>query len=214
MSLAGTIVGMAQNFTGSNNINLLVPSGQFGTRLMGGKDAASARYIFTRLSPLARAIYHPDDDALLEYLDDDGVSIEPRHYIPVLPMVLVNGAEGIGTGWSTSIPNHNPRDVIAALRARIAGEEVPALVPWYRGFTGSIEARAEGGGGVFTACGTATVDAARAAVTITELPVGKWTQDYKHMLVEMVTGQKAEEKAALKEPKVKVAKAKKEKSNA
>ena len=199
VSLAGTIVGMAQNFVGSNNINLLIPSGQFGTRLMGGKDAASARYIFTRLSPLARAIYHPDDDALLEHLDDDGVSIEPKHYLPVLPMVLINGAEGIGTGWSTSIPNHSPKDVIAALRARIAGEDMPPLHPWYRGFTGTIEAKGEGAGGggpaAYTATGTAVVDGARSAITITELPVGKWTQDYKHMLVEMVTGQKAEEKA-------------------
>ena len=64
-SLTSTMVGMAQNFTGSNNLNLLVPSGQFGTRANGGKDAASARYIFTRLSPATRRLFHPDDDALL-----------------------------------------------------------------------------------------------------------------------------------------------------
>ena len=63
---------MAQNFVGSNNLNLLVPSGQFGTRLMGGKDAASSRYIFTRLSVVARALFHQDDDPLLTYQDDDG----------------------------------------------------------------------------------------------------------------------------------------------
>lgn len=68
MSLHGAIVGMAQNYVGSNNVNLLYPSGQFGTRRMGGKDHASARYIFTRLEKITRAIFHPDDDDLLTYL--------------------------------------------------------------------------------------------------------------------------------------------------
>ena len=119
-SLAGTIVGMAQTFVGSNNIALLHPAGQFGTRLLGGKDAASPRYIFTKLPALTRLIFHPDDDAILEHLEDDGQSIEPRFYMPVLPLVLVNGAEGIGTGWSSSVPNYNPRDIVANLvRARV-----------------------------------------------------------------------------------------------
>ena len=97
-SLTGTIINMAQNFVGSNNINLLTPSGQFGTRRMGGKDSASPRYVFTKLEKIARAIFHPDDDELLTYLNDDGLSIEPDFYMPVIPMVLVNGCEGIGTG--------------------------------------------------------------------------------------------------------------------
>jgi DNA topoisomerase-2 len=92
-SLASTITGMAHTFVGSNNINLLYPSGQFGTRLMGGKDAASPRYIYTRLSNITRLIFRPEDDALLEYLDEEGQKIEPKYYMPVLPMVLVNGAE-------------------------------------------------------------------------------------------------------------------------
>lgn len=90
-SLQGTIVNMAQDFVGSNNINLLTPSGQFGTRRMGGKDNASARYIFTKLEQITRMIFHPDDDELLNYLNDDGQSIEPVSYMPVIPMILVNG---------------------------------------------------------------------------------------------------------------------------
>src|SRR5204862_220440 len=112
-SLNGTIVNMAQNFVGSNNINLLYPSGQFGTRAEGGDDAASARYIFTKLEPIARTIFPPLDDAILQYLDDDGQLVEPEWYTPILPMVLVNGASGIGTGWSTSVPSYNPRDLVA-----------------------------------------------------------------------------------------------------
>jgi len=87
MSLNGTIIGMAQSYCGSNNVNLLYPSGQFGTRRMGGKDHASARYIFTRLEKIARTVFHPDDDPLLNYLNDDGLSIEPDYYMPVIPMV-------------------------------------------------------------------------------------------------------------------------------
>ena len=87
-----------------------------GTRLQGGKDAASPRYIFTRLEQVARTIFHIEDDPLLKFLDDDGLSIEPDYYVPVIPMALVNGADGIGTGWSTFIPNYNPRDILANLR--------------------------------------------------------------------------------------------------
>jgi DNA topoisomerase-2 len=93
-----TIVNMAQDFVGSNNINLLLPNGQFGSRDQGGKDHASSRYIFTEPSPLARIIFHPADDALLNNLNEDNLIVEPEWYIPVVPMVLVNGAEGIGTG--------------------------------------------------------------------------------------------------------------------
>lgn len=75
VSLQGSIIGLAQNFVGSNNINLLYPSGQFGTRLQGGKDAASSRYIYTRLEQLARLIFHCDDDGLLKYGQDDGQPI-------------------------------------------------------------------------------------------------------------------------------------------
>ena len=96
-SLNGAIVNMAQDFVGSNNINLLMPNGQFGTRLQGGKDSASERYIFTRLNNVTRNIFKKEDDDILNYLDDDGQSVEPIYYVPIIPMVLVNGALGIGT---------------------------------------------------------------------------------------------------------------------
>ena len=152
-SLAGTIVGMAQTFVGSNNIALLHPAGQFGTRLLGGKDAASPRYIFTRLPALTRLIFHPSDDGLLEYLEDDGQSIEPAYYVPVVPFALCNGADGIGTGWATTVPNYAPRALIGIMRRMITAvgadvdgalDELTAiecgaddLAPAYRGFTGA-----------------------------------------------------------------------------
>jgi len=128
-SLIGTIINMAQNFVGSNNINLLHPVGQFGTRNQGGKDAASARYIFTKLSNITRTIFHPDDDLVLNWLNDDGTWIEPETYYPIIPLTLINGAEGIGTGWSTSIPNYNPLDVINNLRRMLQNQEPGMIKP-------------------------------------------------------------------------------------
>jgi hypothetical protein len=75
-----------------------MPNGQYGTRDVGGKDHAASRYIFTELSPLTRIIYHPADDPLLKYLKDDSSMVEPEWYMPIVPLVLINGAEGIGTG--------------------------------------------------------------------------------------------------------------------
>ena len=102
VSLTMTIVNLAQDYVGSNNLNLLLPNGQYGTRDQGGKDHASARYIFTELSPFSRAIFNPADAPLLTYLKEDNDWIEPEYYMPVIPLVLVNGAEGIGTGKGTS----------------------------------------------------------------------------------------------------------------
>lgn len=135
-SLHGTIVNMAQQFVGSNNVPLLVPSGQFGTRLQGGKDAASARYIFTRLSRYARLLFPEDDDHLLKYLDDDGFPIEPEHYVPVIPLLLVNGAEGVGTGWSSKVPSYNPLAIIDNIRRLLDQKDMMELTPFYRGFRG------------------------------------------------------------------------------
>lgn len=118
-SLVSTIQAMAQDFVGSNNVPLLQPLGQFGTRLQGGKDAASARYIFTRLSPLARLLFPAADEALLRRREDDGLRVEPLLYVPIVPLALLNGAMGIGTGWSTSVPPFHPLRVLDAVEAAI-----------------------------------------------------------------------------------------------
>ena len=203
-SLTGTIVGMAQDFVGSNNVNLLAPCGQFGTRIMGGKDAASSRYIFTKLEAVARKVFHPDDDAVLKYLDDDGQSIEPNYYVPVLPLALCNGADGIGTGWATSVPNYDPKQLIAVLRRMIAhagddvdcdetsllatcaAEDVGAdgLAPSYRGFKGDVILKKAGS---YQALGRVErLDDTK--VLIDELPLRKWTHDYKQWLEQQIVG--------------------------
>uniref|UniRef100_A0A6C0IXV3 DNA topoisomerase (ATP-hydrolyzing) n=1 Tax=viral metagenome TaxID=1070528 RepID=A0A6C0IXV3_9ZZZZ len=177
-SLEGAIVGLAQNFTGSNNINILEPCGQFGTRLLGGKDAAQSRYIFTHLSKTTQLLFNHNDEPLYKYLDDDGTSIEPEAYNPIIPMVLVNGAEGIGTGFSTSIPCYNPIDIIKLIKLKLDGKEYGDIKPWYRGFKGDIEKIDETTyitKGLFTTLG-------QDKINISELPVGTWTEKYIEFL--------------------------------
>lgn len=181
-SLNGAIVGMAQDYVGSNNINLLLPNGQFGTRLAGGKDSASERYIFTQMNPITKHIFNPTDNNILSYLDDDGFPIEPIYYSPILPMVLVNGSKGIGTGFSTDIMCYNPKDLISYLRELLAGEANPkqTLLPFYRGFTGTVLRVAPKKFQIKGAYTKPTKD--KNTVVITELPIGTWTDDYKMML--------------------------------
>ncbi|EPY27308.1 DNA topoisomerase II [Strigomonas culicis] len=180
-SLIQTIVGMAQNFVGSNNVPLLRPDGQFGTRLQGGKDHAAARYIFTSLMKITRLIFHPADDYIVEYRDDDGQSVEPFFYVPTVPMALINGTSGIGTGFSTSIPNYNPLDVIDNLVALMRGEPMRPMRPWYFGFTGTMEEKEPG---KFVSRGKYTVRP-DGVVVVTELPIGTWTTTYKKFVEEL-----------------------------
>lgn len=194
-SLEDAVKGMAQNFVHSNNINLLHPQGQFGSRLMGGKDAGSARYIFTRLTDITSRLFPAADFPVLKYMEDDGRPIEPEYYVPVLPVLLINGSSGIGTGYSSDIPRYNPRDLLAAARLRIAvrtGEvdgdaliEEESLVPWTDGFTGTIDAvdeRRYESHGCWEITGPTTIK-------ITELPLGTWCENYTQFLTKWYTEQ-------------------------
>ena len=98
-SLHATIINMAQDFVGSNNVPFLAAMGQFGTRAAGGKDYASPRYVFTKLNSITRLLFPEEDDSFLELMEEDGLMVEPRYYIPVVPTILLNGSDGIGTGW-------------------------------------------------------------------------------------------------------------------
>lgn len=186
MSLQATIVGLAQNFVGSNNVNLLVPAGQFGTRLQGGKDAASSRYIFTKLAPIARALIPEVDDALLSYLEEEGLSIEPRWYCPVIPLVLVNGSDGIGTGWSSCIPCYNPRDLIRNIKHLLNDEPMEPLSPWYRGFKGSIIPVENSK--TYDVYGSVRQGRDESTFKIDELPIRSWTTPYKEFLESNMVG--------------------------
>lgn len=190
-SLNAAIVGMAQDYVGSNNINLLLPNGQFGTRLQGGKDSASERYIFTQLNQLTRYIYRKEDDAVLEYLEDDGFPVEPLFYVPIIPMILVNGGKGIGTGFSTDILSYSPEKLIDYLQTKLSnnvssGNEDIIFTPSYRGFTGtchSIDEKRYIVKGVYQKLNDRKV-------RVTELPIGYWTDDFKQHIENLMEADK------------------------
>jgi DNA topoisomerase-2 len=204
-SLQEAIIGMAQIFVGTNNINLLSPNGQFGTRIQGGQDASSSRYIYTLISKLTRLIFKEEDNEILNYLDEDGLSIEPEYYLPIIPMILVNGAIGIGTGYSTNIPQFNPEDIINIYlefiekikliigdiltiddidkAIELIDDDVREIEPFYLGFKGKIVKNEKGSyisKGIYKWIDDNTLE-------ITELPVGTWTENYKEFLEDLIT---------------------------
>ena len=180
-SLQGTIVNLAQTFVGSNNLNLLEPSGQFGTRLAGGKDAASSRYIFTRLAPWTRKIFDPNDNPVLDYVVDDGQQVEPHYYVPVVPMILMNGAEGIGTGFSCYVPPFDPEAIKHNILCALDQVAMVPMKPYFKGFKGTTIKTKE-----HTWVMSGVVEKEGSQLHITELPPGKWIQDFKEHLDDLV----------------------------
>ncbi|PWA40664.1 DNA topoisomerase 2 [Artemisia annua] len=178
-SLVGNIIGMAQKYVGSNNINLLEPNGRFGTRLRGGIDhVASGRCLYTQLSPITRYLFPEADELILHY---DGQSPEPAWLCPIIPMVLVNGSEGRGAVCSSFIPNYHPRDIIANITRLLEGEAVVPMIPWYNGFEGDIEeTKTPSKDTLYTTKGIIEDD--DNGIIITELPVGTWTNFYGESL--------------------------------
>jgi DNA topoisomerase-2 len=187
VSLQGAIINMAQDFVGTNNINLFKPNGNFGSRRKGGKDAASSRYIFTQLNKLTKLIFSDKDEPILTHNVEEGDVVEPIIYYPIIPMILVNGSDGIGTGYSTTIPQYNPLDIIKNIKDYLNGktiDELDMLIPWYRGFTGVIEPkikqtpRDKDG---YVIYGKAEVINEN-TVKISELPLFTWTETYLKFL--------------------------------
>ena len=204
-SLQEAIIGMAQIFVGTNNINMLEPIGQMGSRISGGQDASSPRYIYTLLSKLTKLIFKEEDNSILNYLNEDGLLIEPEYYIPIIPMILVNGGIGIGTGYSTNIPQFNPQTIIEIYldiinkidndigkiltvediekcNTIINDIDILELVPYYLGFKGEIDKNDKGNyysKGIYNWINNSTIE-------ITELPIGTWTENYKEYLEGMI----------------------------
>lgn len=170
------------------------------SRINGGIDAANARYIFTKMEPLTPLIFREEDDILLERVCDDGDEVEPKFYIPIIPMVLVNGAHGIGSGWSSSIPCYNPLDIIQCIEiwlkkdGKIMTEDedsiisyLPDLVPWYRGFNGTIEKKKDNDS-TFVTYGIIEKDKNKSIIS--ELPIGMWTDKFKEMTEDWLVDKK------------------------
>jgi DNA topoisomerase-2 len=192
MSLQMAIITMAQDFVGSNNINLLQPIGNFGYRRMAGKESASPRYIFTKLSEVTSKIFRKEDEAIMNYIIEEGRQIEPDHYAPILPTVLINGCIGIGTGFSTDIPMFNPRDIANNIMKMLDGDQPDFIHPWYRGFKGTVK---KNGQERYTTTGIYEVINAN-TVRVTEIPIGMSIDKYKETLESYI-----EENADIKKEK-------------
>lgn len=171
-SLIETIVSMAQDHQGTNNVALLEPIGQFGSRHDKPSTHAAARYIYTRAAPITRALFPSEDGPVLEYATEEDEVVEPVNYVPVLPVVLLNGAAGIGTGFSTSVPCFSLESLCAASRACMRKE--PSITPLkahYEGFNGIVRIVDKG---VQTFGAFERED--DYTLVVTELPIGRWTE--------------------------------------
>jgi DNA gyrase/topoisomerase IV subunit B len=169
-NLNDTIINMARSFVGTNNIPILSEDGQFGSRK--SREASAPRYIKTKQRPLTRLIFREEDDRVLEYVVDDGDVIEPKFYVPIIPMILVNGCAGIGVGWSSSIPCYSPLKIVEMVKEWISTGNIntEGLIPWYRGFSGKIEKDTEKDDR-FVCWGKVSKTQDSKTYTITELPV-------------------------------------------
>lgn len=178
-SIVSTVVNMAQNYVGSNNCNLFLPNGQFGTRILGGKDRSSERYIFTNIAPITKYIFNEYDNDLLNYVNSDGQIVEPEFYAPCIPLILVNGTTGIGTGFSTEVLPHKLEDIVEALKNKLDNKKVEKLKPWYRLFEGEIQEETDR---KYITYGSFKFNDKKNIITITELPIGTWTENYKEFI--------------------------------
>lgn len=145
-SLFDAIKKLAQGFVGSNNIPLLEADGEFGTRKEMGSDGAAPRYVATKDMLISRSIFNKEDNILFDYNIEDNEEVEPSTFFPVIPLVLVNGSDGIGLGYSSKIPAYKPDDLVKWIETWLGGGddkkgavgEMDWLKPWYRNFTGDI----------------------------------------------------------------------------
>lgn len=163
-ALYKTIVGMGNYYAGSNNVPLIQAGGQYGSRENGNKAAAD-RYISASPSPVLKYLFRSEDECIIEYNYDGDDKIEPKLFYPILPIFALNGVRGIGTGFSTDIPAHNPIDLMKHIvwwlkvktgqistnpnghtitlrdgtEKHLPYESPPILAPWYRNYRGEIK---------------------------------------------------------------------------
>ena len=177
-SFEGTVIGLAQDFAGSNNIPLFEKFGQFGDRL--NKKAAASRYVKVKLAPYFRQLFRKEDDLIFEFMSSNGMLVEPKYFTPMLPLVLINGAEGMGTGHSTYIMCYNPEEIKSNIIKILDGKKLKpnTMLPWWNGFKGSVSRDKDTGQIEIT--GTYNIKDGRTPIlTVTELPIGIQSDQYK-----------------------------------
>lgn len=188
-SIQSSIIGMAQDHVGSNNIPLLFgDEGRFGDLEAGGKNAAQPRYLEVHASPLLPFLFRPEDDAILNLSLIDGEVAEPETYFTTIPLALVNGTSAVSSGWKSKIPSYDPVMLIDAYLARLDGTPFSEPQPYYRGHAGTNTVKH----GVFESrgCGEIHDDG---SYTVTCLPVGVWNKKYYKKLMGWVLNETIKE---------------------
>ena len=189
-SIASTSIGMADDYVGSNNVNLLKPLGQYNSR-QRSNDAAAPRYLNTQMADIATKIFHEEDNKILNYLDEDGTQIEPEFYVPCIPYILVNGSVGIGTGFSTTVLPHDVEDLVKYIKDKLDGKAPQKLIPKVRQYRGTIketEPKKYISEGYFSTCDDNNT------VLVTELPYGMFVENYKNYLEKSCYDKSADKK--------------------
>lgn len=179
-NLEVVIDNMVANYVGANNYPLLIGnSGGFGCRISPRPSAG--RYTRIHLADIAKKLFLEIDNEILEKQVFEGDEIEPKFFVPIFPVMFLNGASGMSTGFSNEILPRNPVEVIEYIKKKIAGTERPRmqLLPWFKGHLGKVEFNKElnrnESFGVVTRNNTTSY-------TITELPIGTEYQKYVEFL--------------------------------
>jgi len=195
-SLQEAIIKIAQNYCGSNNINLLYPSGNFGYRKKGGKDHAAARYIFTRLETITSKIFRKEDEPILTYIVDEGEQVEPQYYLPIIPMILINGTNGIGYGYASTVLPHDPLEIADNVLRLLFDKNMTDIKPQYYGFNGTItKIKNKKNNDAYIMTGVYDIIDEQ-TIRITEIPVEgdySWSDKYKLFLESLVIVDKAKD---------------------
>jgi len=177
------IDGLAASYVGSNNFPLLTGnSGGFGCRISPRPSAG--RYTRVKLSDVSKMLFSEPDEHILEKQFFEGQYIEPKHLLPVFPVMFLNGAEGLSTGFSQKIFPRNPDEVIEYVKKKLSGTANPrmALLPWFRGHLGKVAVNPETN--IAESFGVVTKNNMN-SYTITELPIGTDYQKYIEQLDKM-----------------------------
>lgn len=175
--IQGTIVTLAADYCGANNLPYIKGEGSFGTRLI--PEASAPRYIFARMADYSDLIFRKSDDENLISQEFEGDEIEPRFYVPTLPMILVNGAEGIGVGFAGQMYARPIENIIKLTRSKLEGKRIKKdlLLPNWQGFKGTVT---ELEPNKYEVRGVATIQGKK--VVIDELPITWDLQKYLALL--------------------------------
>jgi len=182
-SLEGTIVNMTADYVGSgNNVPLLEGDGNFGSAFIN--EAAATRYIFARMNPILKQLFVKDDFVNLEHQNFEGAKIEPRYYVPTLPMLAINGSDGVSIGYAQKILPRDPAQIVKWVQQRAEGARITAnLKPHWNGMKCTVvKGESEGQWEIHGSFTRRT----KHRITIDALPVGYTLKQYQSVLEKLV----------------------------